>query len=99
MLATKRNVNEISASRAADFLRNETGGRIVSVWFEKKDGSMRKMICRRGVKSHLAGGELPYDPRPKLLLTVFDMKAGQYRMVNLDTLVSFNVSGETFIVT
>jgi len=99
MIATKRIVNEISASRASEFLWNETQGRIVSVYFKKKDGTMREMVCRRSVKKHLAGGQLPYDPKPKSLLPVFDMSVREYRMVNLATLVSFNVGGETFIVT
>lgn len=81
-----------------EFLWNETEGRFFSAYFKKKDGTMRKMICRRGVKAHLSGGDLPYDPKPKRLLPVFDTEAAAYRMVNLDTLVSFNVGGETFIV-
>jgi hypothetical protein len=99
MLATKRIVNEIPARRATDFLWNETQGRIFSVYFQKKDGSMREMVCRRKVTKHLAGGSLPYNPKPKMLLPVFDMSVREYRMVNLETLVSFNVGGETFIVT
>ena len=98
MIATSRTVHEISARRASEFLWNETQGRIVSIYFRKKNGEMREMVCRRYVRKHLAGGELPYDPKPKLLLPVFDMSAKDYRMVNLATLVSFNVGGETFIV-
>ncbi len=60
---------------------------------------MREMTCRRHVRKHLVGGSLPYDPKPKLLLPVFDVRVRDYRMVNLATLVSFNVMGETFIVT
>ena len=59
---------------------------------------MREMVCRRGVKAHLTGGSLRYDPKPKLLLPVFDMWVDDYRMVNLRTLVSFNIGGETFIL-
>jgi len=59
---------------------------------------MRKMNCRRGVKAHLAGGELRYDPKPKQLLPVFDVKIKQYRMIALSRLVSFNIGNETFVV-
>lgn len=59
---------------------------------------MRSMVCRRGVKRHLRGGDLPYDAKSRHLLPVFDMSAEGYRMVNLDTLVSFNIGGETFIL-
>lgn len=98
MLVTSRDVYDISARRAADFLWNETQGRIFSVYFRKKDGTMREMVCRKGVHRHLTGGTLRYDPKPKLLLPVFDMVVRDYRMVNLATLVSFNIGGETFIV-
>ena len=59
---------------------------------------MREMVCRRGVRKHLRGGELPYDPKSKSLLSVFDLTKREYRSVNLASLVSFKVSGETFIV-
>lgn len=96
-MLTTRNAYSIDWRRAVDFLRNETQGRIFSVFFRKSDGSMREMICRTGVKAHLKGGSLPYDPRAKLLLPVFDMSVKEYRMVNLRNLVSFNIGGETFI--
>ena len=98
MLLTERKVNPIEWRRAAEFLQNETQGRIFSAYFRKQNGAMREMTCRRGVKAHLSGGDLPYDPKPKLLLPVFDMHLGKYRMVNLRTLVSFNIGGETFIL-
>lgn len=103
----QRNVHTIPTRRAMEFLWNETAGRIFSAYFRKKDGTMRTMVCRRGVAAHRRGGELPYDPKPKMLLPVFDMQAAQrgpttagkaYRMVNLGSLVSFNIGGETFIV-
>lgn len=89
---------QISAQRAREFLWNETEGRIFSAYFRKKDGTMRDMVCRRGVKRYLRGGDLPYDAKARNKLPVFDMSAKDYRMVNLDTLVSFNVGGETFIL-
>ena len=93
-----RNVQQIPAQRAAEFLRSETEGRIFSAYFRKADGTMRTLVGRRSVKRHLAGGSLPYDAEARNLLPVFDMQAGDYRMVNLATLVSFNIGGETFIL-
>lgn len=98
MLLTERKVNQISFRRALEFLWNETEGRIFSAYFRKKNGEMREMVCRRGVKAHLAGGSLRYDPKAKMVLPVFDMQKEDYRMVNLRTLVSFNIGGETFIL-
>jgi hypothetical protein len=96
--ANTRTVHRIDRRRAMEFLWGETQGRIVSVYFEKKDGTMREMTCRRGVKRHLRGGDLPYDPKPRMLVPVFDMNLGEYRTINVGSLVSFNVGGETFVV-
>lgn len=100
---TQRPVHKISRRRAMEFLWSETGGRIFSAYFQKTDGSMREMTCRRGVTRHLRGGSLPYDPKPRLLLPVFEMSADRegaanYRQVNVGSLVSFNIGGETFVV-
>ena len=98
-LTQARNVvHTIPPRRAFEFLWNETQGRIFSVYFRKVDGAMRNMVCRTGVKKHLKGGELPYDPKVKRKLPVFDMSKQDYRMVSLDTLVSFNIGRETFIL-
>ena len=43
-------------------LRELVQNKIFSVEFTKKDGTLRKMVCRLGVKKHLKGGELGYDP-------------------------------------
>jgi hypothetical protein len=69
-------------------------GRIFSVEFTKKDGTLRKMVCRTGVKAHLKGGELPYDPMTKGLLPVFDMVAQDYRMINLNTITNISLEVE-----
>lgn len=95
----KREVREISLERAEEYLRNDTEGLIFSAYFRKKDGTMRTMSCRRYVRKGLRGGELPYDAKAKLLLPVFDMHLGDFRNVNMRTLVSFNIHGKTFIVT
>lgn len=98
MLLTKRKVNQIGWRSAVEFLQNDTEGRIFSAYFRKADGTMREMVCRTGVKAHLTGGSLRYDPKAKAVLPVFDMSLQAYRMVNLRGLVSFNICGETFIL-
>jgi hypothetical protein len=105
-LATEANMlQEISIRRAMEYLWNETSGLIFSAYFRKKDGTMRQMVCRVGVKAHLKGGKRPYSIRT--LLPVFDMHlakrvedpAKAYRNVNLATLASFNALGERFLIT
>jgi len=99
-----RKVHQISRRRAFDYLWGETHGLIFSTYFEKTDGSMREMNCRRYVGKFNVGGELSYDPRSRLHVPVVDMqlvKAGSkkpQRMVNVQTLVSFAALGETYLV-
>lgn len=72
----------------------DNGGKIFSVTFVKKDLSVRKMVARIGVTKHLRGGELPYDPIEKGLLSVFDMQIQQYRMINLRTIQTISLEIE-----
>jgi len=74
------------------------GGRIFSCNFVKADGTERKMICRTGVKRHLKGGELPFDPVEKGLLPVFDMEKKAYRMIPLDRVLSIKLAGQEWEV-
>lgn len=67
-------------------------GQIFTVVFEKKDGTMRTMNCRRGVKKHLAGGKSTIKHKPNLL-SVYDMQAKGYRCINLETVVSIKTAG------
>ena len=68
-------------------------GHVFSVVFLKKDGSIRKMLCRFGVKKHLKGGKLTFNPLERNLLVVFDMQKEAYRMINLETLMNIHMKG------
>lgn len=87
----------INRFEALDMMR-ETNGRVFSVVFTKKDGSERHMNCRTGVKKHLAGGELKFDPKSKGLFSIYDMQAKGYRFINLNTISGLQIAGETYIV-
>lgn len=73
-----------------------------TVEFFKKDGTLRVMNCRRGIKKHLKGGQLAYDPVAKGLIPVYDMKISNgpegYRMINKDTIVALKIGGKTYKV-
>jgi hypothetical protein len=77
-------------------LKELVGSKIFSVVFEKKDGTLREMVCRLGVKKHLKGGELKYKPEDKNYLVVFDMAAQDYRTINVNTLRKFKLDGVTY---
>ena len=71
-------------------------GNIFSVKFVKKDGTLREMVCRLGVKKHLKGGTLNYDAKSRGLLPVFDMQKQAYRMINTKTLISAKINGVNY---
>ena len=66
-------------------------GRFFSCTFIKKDGSMRVMNgrigCHKGVKG--IGRKFKKDN----LVTVFDAQAKEYRMINVDTMLTFKCGG------
>ena len=71
---------------------------IFSVVFLKKDGTIRHMTCRFGVKKHLKGGKLAFKPLERSLLVVFDMQKEAYRMINLETISNINMKGVEYYV-
>lgn len=79
-------------------LLKQTDGKFFSVTFVKKDGTLRDMTARLGVKKHLRGGELPYDAESKNLLPVFDVVKEDYRMIGLDTIVKMKVDGVEYVI-
>ena len=90
-------MKKVSKNQAKELI-NSSKGKIFSVTFTKKNGETREMICRKGVKKHLKGGELMFDPNEKGLAVVFDMKKNAYRMININTLEKFVVDKATYSV-
>jgi hypothetical protein len=76
-----------------EFKEMVNDGKIFSVVFTKKDGTIRKMVARLGVRKHLKGGELKYDASARNLLPVFDMEKEEYRMINVSTIQEIKVGG------
>lgn len=70
-----------------DEFRSIVGGKIFSAVFIKQNGEVRKMVARLGVKSHLKGGELSYDPSTRNNLIVFDLEKRAYRTIKFDNLL------------
>ena len=60
-------------------------GKFFTIKFVKKNGELRELNGRLGVKKHLKGGELGYDPATFNYIIVFDVVAKGYRTVNVDT--------------
>ena len=77
-------------------LKELVGSKIFAVVFQKKDGTLREMVCRLGVTKHLRGGELGYDAEALNYLTVFDMQKQEYRTINVNTLKQIKFEGITY---
>ena len=73
-----------------------TSGKIFTAEFIKKDNTRRVMNCRTNVKKFTNGKGLSFDPIARNLLPVYDLKAKDYRFINLSTLISVTIKGETF---
>lgn len=71
-------------------------GKFFSVQFVKKNGEIRKMLARLGVKKYLKGGQKGYDYDN--LLTVYDVKKKAYRTININTLMKIKANGKTIEV-
>ena len=76
----------------------DTKGKFFTVTFIKKDGSERVMNARLGVKKYLRGGELKYDPAEFNYITVYDMGAKGYRMVNANTIQNLKIGKNEYVV-
>ena len=74
---------------------NSTDGKIFAVHFTKKNGAIRMMLARIGVSKNLKGGSNGAGEHNSLI-TVWDMVANGYRMINLETLVSLKASGREY---
>lgn len=81
-------------------LLSKTKGKFFSAAFSKKDGSYREINARTGVSKHRRtkdkksfahNGDNPY-------FLVFDLKKGQYRVVNLETLYWIKSGGVKYII-
>lgn len=78
--------------------RASEGGRWFSVEFIKKNGEYRRMIARTGVRQHLKGGELRYEPEDYELRTVWDAEKEDYRMVPTDPSRVIRVKGRGMVL-
>lgn len=74
--------------------KDEVKGNFFRVKFIKKDGTVREMTARFGVKKHLKGGELKYNPEERNYIVVFDVDKEAYRTINVTSLISLKYNGK-----
>ena len=78
--------------------KNRKPNTIFSVVFLKKNGEIRRMNCLLGVKKHLKGGKLKFNPKEKGYIVVLDTKKKAYRMINLNTISNVTSKGVEYHV-
>lgn len=77
-----------------NIVRGIKDGQIFSVTFVKKDKTLRRMVCRLGVKKDIKGTGNSYNPAERNNLIVFDMQKKAYRTINLDTITEVRLKGD-----
>ena len=80
----------------ARIIREQEGKTVTVVFVKRTNGELRTMNCRLGVKKHLKGGELKYNPKDYDLLTTFDMQKKDYRCISLDAVKTVTAAGITY---
>ena len=70
-------------------------GQFFTVEFVKKDGTLRKMNCRTGVKKYLVKNGKKIKTTPAIdngILKVYEI-GNFYRSINIDTIKSISIGG------
>lgn len=80
------------------FIEKAKSGKIFSVQFVKKNGEVRDMTARLGVKKHLKGGDKKYEPKTRGMLCVYDLQKEGYRTINFNTIKRIKMDGQTFVI-
>lgn len=93
----KEKIKVLSRVRLEGKLK-DNNGKFFACEFLRKDGSLRKMSCRTGVKKHLKGGKNNSQKDSNGLIVVWDREVEQYRTLNLETVISINMRGEKYRV-
>lgn len=88
MMSDKRFLTEENVRTILEELPN---GQIFSVIVERVDGSARRIVCKRGVKSRLKGGESTIKGKPNLI-SVFDTEADGYRCFDVTRVISIKAN-------
>lgn len=81
----------MSSSKVFASLIEQSNGKMVTVSFIKKDGSLRVLNGRIGVKKYLKGGKI--NTNTDEYINIYDVKNQGYRSINRNTIVALRVQG------
>jgi hypothetical protein len=98
----EQSVTMISLAKAKELLtkmKNNNDFTIISVDFIKRTtGELRRMVCRFGVKTGLAGGVKSRDDAEHELKTVWDMQKNAYRSISLESVIRMKIHGKKYLI-
>ena len=76
----------------------KTRGKIFSVRFIKKDGTIRDMTCRLETDTGKVGTGVSPEKIDNPYICVYDMQKEGYRLINLQTIRSIKAEREEYLV-
>lgn len=86
--------------REAQELLSYKGKIFTAIFTKRSDGSLRSLNGMTGVRKYTSGGELPYSPKDKGLIPVYDLKIGPgpkgYRTIPIEGLKALKINGRKY---
>lgn len=77
--------------------KTKTGEIFYLEYYKGNDYSQENSGCfRRGVKKHLKGGKLNYDPIKAKNIVCFNMGKNKYRAIKFDNVIEAHIGKDTF---
>lgn len=77
-----------------ELLKKMIGNSIVTIKFLKKNGEERILNGRFGVRKHLKGVGLSYNPEDNDNLIIYDLKNKGYRTININRILEIKSDGK-----
>lgn len=80
------------------YILKNSKGKLMTVVYKKKNGQLRVLNTRTGVKQNITGKGLAYDPEKYGYVIAWDMQKRNYRTVNPETASKLNAMGKTYTI-
>jgi hypothetical protein len=80
------------------YILKNSKGKIMTIVYRKKDGSIRTINTRTGVKKNITGAGLKYNPDEHGYVILWDLSKQAYRTVNLNTVTALKGGGKVYAI-
>lgn len=78
------------------YILKNSKGKIMTIAYRKKDGTLRTINTRTGVKKDITGKGLTYNPDEYGYVILWDLNKKAYRTVNTNTVTTLKGGGEIY---